>query len=156
MYSYDIMESVLEEEITKLEEHLNIKHEEFLAERTRLDLEIHNVQTDINEGLSKIPRIELIKQQDKYRDVIKKISKSFIENKGSIETKIDRLEDSRNKLIEDSRLEKESVEHNINNIQGFVDRGNTNEVFLAIDAVKNSLILMNNQIKEITERGKSI
>jgi hypothetical protein len=84
MYSYDIMESVLEEEITKLEEHLNIKHEEFLAERTRLDLEIHNVQTDINEGLSKIPRIELIKQQDKYRDVIKKISKSFIENKSPV------------------------------------------------------------------------
>ena len=70
-----------------------------------------------------------------------------MDDRDSIFSKITRLEETKRKIEEDARLGKESIDHNLKNIQDFIDRGNTNEIFVAMEAIKNSITIMNNELK---------
>lgn len=138
----------MESNIEHLRDLIKEKYDALLDEKARIDLVIDDIQKDINQGRTKTPRTELMRQQDIFRAEIKALTKEFISTRDSLSTKIERLEEIKRKREEDIRLGKVSIEYNLENIQKYIDRGNTNEVFLAIESIKNALIIINNKLSE--------
>ena len=142
------METKFQEEIDHLQCIVENKHKVFLKEKEKIHRVIDDIQKDITQGRSDTPRIELIKQQDLHQLEIKELFKEFVTDRDLLVSKITRLEESKSKYEEDIRLGKESVEYNLENIQKYLERGNANEVFLAIDSIKNALVIINNKLGE--------
>ena len=143
------MDTKIEEEIGRLEKIVEEKFNTFNEEKNLVFVKIHEIQKDIDQGRSKTPRIELYKHQDDLKKEIKSLTHSFMSDRDSIYSKITRLEETKKRIEDNARLGKESVDHNLKNIQDFIDRGNTNEMFIAMEAIKNSIIIMNNELKSL-------
>ena len=141
------MDTKIEEEIGRLEKIVEEKFNTFNEEKDLLSVKIHEIQKDIDQGRSKTPRVELYKHQDDIKKDIKSLTHSFMSDRDSIYYKITRLEETKKKIEDNARLSKESIDHNLKNIQDFIDRGNTNEMYAAMEAIKNSIIIMNNELK---------
>ena len=147
------MDTKIEEEIGRLEKIVDEKFTTFNEEKDLLFVKIHEIQKDIEQGRSKTPRVELYKHQDDIKKDIKSLTHSFMSDRDSIYYKITRLEETKKKIEDNARLSKESIDHNLKNIQDFIDRGNTNEMFAAMEAIKNSIIIMNNELKSLKKVG---
>ena len=141
------MDTKIEEEIGRLEKIVEEKFNTFNEEKDLLSVKIHEIQKDIDQGRSKTPRVELYKHQDDIKKDIKSLTHSFMSDRDSIDYKITSLDETKKKIEDNARLSKESIDHNLKNIQDFIDRGNTNEMFIAMEAIKNSIIIMNNELK---------
>jgi flagellar hook-associated protein FlgK len=142
------METKFEKEIEHIKSIIDEKYEKLVSDKTCIDEKIHELQKDINQGRSKTPRTELLDKQDVCRSDIRQLVKTFISERDTLQSKLTRLEDMKHKHDEDIRLGKESIEYNLENIQKYVERGNTNEVFLAIESIKNALVIINNKLNE--------
>jgi len=142
------METKLQDDIDHLHEMIKEKYDALLGEKARIDLVIDDIQKDINQGRTQTPRTELMRQQDIFRDEIRTLTKEFISDRDSLSSKISRLEDIKRKREEDIRLGKESIEYNLDNIQKYIDGGNTNDVYNAIKSIKNALVIINNKLSE--------
>jgi hypothetical protein len=142
------METKLQDDIDHLHEMIKEKYDALLGEKARIDLVIDDIQKDINQGRTQTPRTELMRQQDIFRDEIRTLTKEFISDRDSLSSKISRLEDIKRKREEDIRLGKESIEYNLDNIQKYIDGGNTNDVYNAIKSIKNALVIINNKLGE--------
>ena len=141
------MDIKIVEEIGRLEKIVEEKYEVFVRYKELISIKIHELQKDIEQGRSKISRTDLYKHQDVLKKEIKDLTKNFMDDRDSIFSKITRLEETKRKIEEDARLGKESIDHNLKNIQDFIDRGNTNEIFVAMEAIKNSITIINNELK---------
>lgn len=141
------MDIKIVEEIGRLEKIVEEKYEVFVRDKELISIKIHEIQKDIEQGRSKISRTDLYKHQDVLKKEIKDLTRNFMDDRDSIFSKITRLEETKRKIEEDARLGKESIDHNLKNIQDFIDRGNTNEIFVAMEAIKNSITIMNNELK---------
>ncbi len=141
------MDIKIVEEIGRLEKIVEEKYEVFVRDKELISIKIHELQKDIEQGRSKISRTDLYKHQDVLKKEIKDLTRNFMDDRDSIFSKITRLEETKRKIEEDARLGKESIDHNLKNIQDFIDRGNTNEIFVAMEAIKNSITIMNNELK---------
>tara|TARA_Y100000401_G_scaffold100820_1_gene89942 strand:- start:21 stop:470 length:450 start_codon:yes stop_codon:yes gene_type:complete len=141
------MDIKIVEEIGRLEKIVEEKYEVFVRDKELISIKIHELQKDIEQGRSKISRTDLYKHQDVLKKEIKDLTKNFMDDRDSIFSKITRLEETKRKIEEDARLGKESIDHNLKNIQDFIDRGNTNEIFVAMEAIKNSITIINNELK---------
>ena len=141
----------MDTEIARLEKIVEEKYEVFTKNKESILVKIHQLQKNIEQGKTETPRIELYREQDALKKDIKTLTKSFMVDRDAIYTKIVRLQETKKRMEEDARLSKESIEHNLNKIQDFVDRGNTNEVFGAMEAIKNSLIIINDELKSLTK-----
>jgi len=137
----------MDTEIARLEKIVEEKYEVFVRDKELISIKIHEIQKDIEQGRSKISRTDLYKHQDVLKKEIKDLTRNFMDDRDSIFSKITRLEETKRKIEEDARLGKESIDHNLKNIQDFIDRGNTNEIFVAMEAIKNSITIMNNELK---------
>lgn len=142
------MDTKLQDDIDHLHEMIKEKYDALLGEKARIDLVIDDIQKDINQGRTQTPRTELVRQQDIFRDEIRTLTKEFISDRDSLSSKISRLEDIKRKREEDIRLGKESIEYNLDNIQKYIDGGNTNDVYNAIKSIKNALVIINNKLGE--------
>ena len=140
------METNFEKEIDHIKSIIDEKYEKLVSDKTHMDEKIHELQKDINQGRSKTPRTELLDKQDEYRSEIHQLVKTFISERDILQTKVTRLENIKQRHDENIRLGKESIEYNLENIQKYVDRGNANEVFLAIESIKNALVILNNKL----------
>lgn len=140
------MEAKLQADIDHLHDVIKEKYDTLVKEKDRIDLVIDDIQKDINQGRSKTPRTELMRQQDVFRAEIKALTTEFIADRDSLSSKIERLEDIKRRREEDFRLGKESIEYNIENIQRYIDGGNANDVFHAIKSIKNALVIINNKL----------
>lgn len=143
------MDTKIVEEIGRLEKIVEEKYEIFMKDKELISIKIHEIQKDIEQGRSKISRTDLYKHQDILKKEIKDLTRNFMDDRDSIFSKITRLEETKKRIEEDARLSKESIEHNIKNIQDFIDRGNTNEIFVAMEAIKNSIMIINNELKSL-------
>ena len=143
------MDIKIVEEIGRLEKIVEEKYEAFVRDKELISIKIHEIQKDIEQGRSKISRTDLYKHQDVLKKEIKDLTRNFMDDRDSIFSKITRLEETKRKIEEDARLGKESIDHNLKNIQDFIDRGNTNEIFVAMEAIKNSITIMNNELKSL-------
>jgi len=143
------MDIKIVEEIGRLEKIVEEKYEVFVRDKELISIKIHELQKDIEQGRSKISRTDLYKHQDVLKKEIKDLTRNFMDDRDSIFSKITRLEETKRKIEEDARLGKESIDHNLKNIQDFIDRGNTNEIFVAMEAIKNSITIMNNELKSL-------
>ena len=141
------MDIKIVEEIGRLEKIVEEKYEVFVRDKELISIKIHEIQKDIEQGRSKISRTDLYKHQDVLKKEIKDLTRNFMDDRDSIFSKITRLEETKRKIEEDARLGKESIDHNLKNIQDFIDRGNTNEIFVAMEANKDSITIMNNELK---------
>jgi|TARA_Y100000992_G_scaffold56587_2_gene34296 hypothetical protein len=141
------MDIKIVEEIGRLEKIVEEKYEVFVRDKELISIKIHELQKDIEQGRSKISRTDLYKHQDVLKKEIKDLTRNFMDDRDSIFSKITRLEETKRKIEEDARLGKESIDHNLKNIQDFIDRGNTNEIFVAMEAIKNSITIINNELK---------
>lgn len=141
------MDIKIVEEIGRLEKIVEEKYEVFVRDKELISIKIHEIQKDIEQGRSKISRTDLYKHQDVLKKEIKDLTRNFMDDRDSIFSKITRLEETKRKIEEDARLGKESIDHNLKNIQDFIDRGNTNEIFVAMEAIKNSITIINNELK---------
>tara|TARA_Y100000996_G_scaffold136830_1_gene104029 strand:+ start:100 stop:549 length:450 start_codon:yes stop_codon:yes gene_type:complete len=141
------MDIKIVEEIGRLEKIVEEKYEVFVKDKELISIKIHELQKDIEQGRSKISRTDLYKHQDVLKKEIKDLTRNFMDDRDSIFSKITRLEETKRKIEEDARLGKESIDHNLKNIQDFIDRGNTNEIFVAMEAIKNSITIINNELK---------
>ena len=127
------MDIKIVEEIGRLEKIVEEKYEVFVRDKELISIKIHEIQKDIEQGRSKISRTDLYKHQDVLKKEIKDLTRNFMDDRDSIFSKITRLEETKRKIEEDARLGKESIDHNLKNIQDFIDRGNTNEIFVAME-----------------------
>lgn len=143
------MDTKIVEEIGRLEKIVEEKYEIFMKDKELISIKIHEIQKDIEQGRSKISRTDLYKHQDILKKEIKDLTGNFMDDRDSIFSKITRLEETKKRIEEDARLSKESIEHNIKNIQDFIDRGNTNEIFVAMKAIKNSIMIINNELNSL-------
>jgi len=143
------MDIKIVEEIGRLEKIVEEKYEVFTRDKELISIKIHELQKDIEQGKSKISRTDLYKHQDILKKEIKELTRNFMDVRESIFSKITRLEETKRKIEEDARLGKESIDHNLKSIQDFIDRGNTNEIFVAMEAIKNSITIINNELKSL-------
>jgi hypothetical protein len=143
------MDIKIVEEIGRLEKIVEEKYEVFTRDKELISIKIHELQKDIEQGKSKISRTDLYKHQDILKKEIKELTRNFMGVRESIFSKITRLEETKRKIEEDARLGKESIDHNLKSIQDFIDRGNTNEIFVAMEAIKNSITIINNELKSL-------
>lgn len=143
------MDIKIVEEIGRLEKIVEEKYEVFVRDKELISIKIHELQKDIEQGKSKISRTDLYKHQDILKKEIKELTRNFMDVRESIFSKITRLEETKRKIEEDARLGKESIDHNLKSIQDFIDRGNTNEIFVAMEAIKNSITIINNELKSL-------
>jgi predicted nucleic acid-binding Zn-ribbon protein len=148
LYAHIIMEAKLQADIDHLHDVIKEKYDVLVNEKERIDNLVDDIQKDINQGRSKTPRTELMKQQDELKRQMNTLKKEFIGDRDSLMAKIERLEDIKRKREEEVRLGMESVEYNIENIQKYIDGGNTNDVFHAIKSIKNALVIINNKLGE--------
>jgi chromosome segregation ATPase len=142
------MEAKLQADIDHLHDVIKEKYDTLVKEKERLDLVVDDIQKDINQGRSKTPRIELMKQQDECKAEFKVLKKQFITERDSLTAKIERLEDIKRRREEEVRLGMESIEYNLENIQKYIDGGNANDVFHAIKSIKNALVIINNKLSQ--------
>jgi len=137
------MDTKIQQEIKHLKYNLDLYHTSYMQElehfeekTQRLDFQIENCTSDVKREIIK-------RQKDYYHQQIDILDKNMEKNTNVINSRIALLEEKLASL----REEKRSIEHNIKQLEGALERRNVNEIFDMFEHVKNALTILHEEIK---------
>lgn len=137
------MDTKIQVEIKHLKYNLDLYHTSYMQElehfeekTQRLDFQIENCTSDVKREIIK-------RQKDYYQQQIDILDKNMEKNTNVINSRIALLEEKLASL----REEKRSIEHNIKQLEGALERRNVNEIFDMFEHVKNALTILHEEMK---------
>src|SRR5210317_703114 len=143
------MDVKIQNEIARLENVRDAHNASYICDVEILEQKIEKIESQINRAPSEIKHDILVKQKKYYENEISLRDKSIEQITKSINDKINTMKAYYNEWEKNNLLEKESIEHNIKKIEEYIDRGNTSDIFSALDAVKNALVILKKDLERV-------
>lgn len=140
------MDVKIKTEIRRLEELKNLKQREYIFNVERVEEKIEQSKSQIDRTDSVIKRDILKKQKVYYREEINALDSAIENFTQSVDEKIEGLYKVLEVWIEKNKLEKESIEYNIEKIRDLIKGENMNDVFEMFNSVANSLEIIDKKL----------
>ena len=140
------MDVKIKTEIRRLEELKNLKHREYIFNVEQIEQKIEHSKSQIDRTDSANKRDILKKQKVYYREEINALDSAIEHFTQSVDEKIGGLYKVLEVWIEKNKLEKESIEYNIEKIRDLIKGENMNDVFEMFNSVANSLEIIDKKL----------
>ena len=140
------MDVKIKTEIKRLEELKNLKHREYIFNVEQIEQKIEHSKSQIDRTDSVTKRHILKKQKVYYREEINALDSAIEHFTQSVDEKIGGLYKVLEVWIEKNKLEKESIEYNIEKIRDLIKGENMNDVFEMFNSVANSLEIIDKKL----------
>ena len=140
------MDVKIKTEIRRLEELKNLKQREYIFNVERVEEKIEQSKSQIDRTDSVIKRDILKKQKVYYKEEINALDSAIENFTQSVDEKIEGLYKVLEVWIEKNKLEKESIEYNIEKIRDLIKGENMNDVFEMFNSVANSLEIIDKKL----------
>jgi len=140
------MDVKIKTEIRRLEELKNLKQREYIFNVERVEEKIEQSKSQIDRTDSVIKRDILKKQKVYYREEINALDSAIENFTQSVDEKIEGLYKVLEVWIEKNKLEKESIEYNVEKIRDLIKGENMNDVFEMFNSVANSLEIIDKKL----------
>lgn len=140
------MDVKIKTEIKRLEELKNLKHREYIFNVEQIEQKIEHSKSQIDRTDSATKRDILKKQKVYYREEINALDSAIEHFTQSVDEKIEGLYKVLEVWVEKNKLEKESIEYNIEKIRDLIKGENMNDVFEMFNSVANSLEIIDKKL----------
>ncbi len=140
------MDVKIKTEIRRLEELKNLKHREYIFNVEQIEQKIEQSKSQIDRTDSATKRDILKKQKVYYREEINALDSAIEHFTQSVDEKIEGLYKVLEVWVEKNKLEKESIEYNIEKIRDLIKGENMNDVFEMFNSVANSLEIIDKKL----------
>jgi|TARA_R110000772_G_scaffold49826_2_gene114775 hypothetical protein len=140
------MDVKIKTEIRRLEELKNLKHREYIFNVEQIEQKIEQSKSQIDRTDSATKRDILKKQKVYYKEEINALDSAIEHFTQSVDEKIGGLYKVLEVWIEKNKLEKESIEYNIEKIRDLIKGENMNDVFEMFNSVANSLEIIDKKL----------
>lgn len=140
------MDVKIKTEIRRLEELKNLKHREYIFNVEQVEQKIEQSKSQIDRTDSATKRDILKKQKVYYKEEINTLDSAIENFTQSVDEKIEGLYKVLEVWIEKNKLEKESIEYNIEKIRDLIKGENMNDVFEMFNSVANSLEIIDKKL----------
>ena len=140
------MDVKIKTEIRRLEEHKNLKHREYIFNVEQIEQKIEQSKSQIDRTDSATKRDILKKQKVYYKEEINALDSAIEHFTQSVDEKIEGLYKVLEVWVEKNKLEKESIEYNIEKIRDLIKGENMNDVFEMFNSVANSLEIIDKKL----------
>ena len=140
------MDVKIKTEIRRLEELKNLKHREYIFNVEQIEQKIEQSKSQIDRTDSATKRDILKKQKVYYKEEINALDNAIEHFTQSVDEKIGGLYKVLEVWIEKNKLEKESIEYNIEKIRDLIKGENMNDVFEMFNSVANSLEIIDKKL----------
>tara|TARA_B100000768_G_scaffold129030_1_gene119684 strand:+ start:1922 stop:2377 length:456 start_codon:yes stop_codon:yes gene_type:complete len=140
------MDVKIKTEIRRLEELKNLKHREYIFNVEQIEQKIEQSKSQIDKTDSATKRDILKKQKVYYKEEINALDSAIEHFTHSVDEKIGGLYKVLEVWIEKNKLEKESIEYNIEKIRDLIKGENMNDVFEMFNSVANSLEIIDKKL----------
>ena len=140
------MDVKIKTEIRRLEELKNLKHREYIFNVEQIEQKIEQSKSQIDRTDSATKRDILKKQKVYYKEEINALDSAIENFTQSVDEKIEGLYKVLEVWIEKNKLEKESIEYNIEKIRDLIKGENMNDVFEMFNSVANSLEIIDKKL----------
>ena len=140
------MDVKIKTEIRRLEELKNLKHREYIFNVEQVEQNIEQSKSHIVKTDSATKRDILKKQKVYYKEEINALDNAIEHFTQSVDEKIGGLYKVLEVWIEKNKLEKESIEYNIEKIRDLIKGENMNDVFEMFNSVANSLEIIDKKL----------
>lgn len=140
------MDVKIKTEIRRLEELKNLKHREYIFNVEQVEQKIEQSKSQIDRTDSATKRDILKKQKVYYKEEINALDNAIEHFTQSVDEKIGGLYKVLEVWIEKNKLEKESIEYNIEKIRDLIKGENMNDVFEMFNSVANSLEIIDKKL----------
>ena len=140
------MDVKIKTEIRRLEELKNLKHREYIFNVEQIEQKIEHSKSQIDRTDSATKRDILKKQKVYYREEINALDSAIEHFTQSVDEKIGGLYKVLEVWVEKNKLEKESIEYNIEKIRDLIKGENMNDVFEMFNSVANSLEIIDKKL----------
>ena len=140
------MDVKIKTEIRRLEELKNLKHREYIFNVEQIEQKIEQSKSQIDKTDSETKRGILKKQKVYYREEINALDSAIEHFTQSVDEKIEGLYKVLEVWVEKNKLEKESIEYNIEKIRDLIKGENMNDVFEMFNSVANSLEIIDKKL----------
>jgi len=140
------MDVKIKTEIRRLEELKNLKHREYIFNVEQVEQKIEQSKSQIDRTDSATKRDILKKQKVYYKEEINALDSAIEHFTQSVDEKIGGLYKVLEVWIEKNKLEKESIEYNIEKIRDLIKGENMNDVFEMFNSVANSLEIIDKKL----------
>lgn len=140
------MDVKIKTEIRRLEELKNLKHREYIFNVEQIEQKIEQSKSQIDITDSATKRDILKKQKVYYKEEINALDSAIEHFTQSVDEKIEGLYKVLEVWVEKNKLEKESIEYNIEKIRDLIKGENMNDVFEMFNSVANSLEIIDKKL----------
>jgi len=140
------MDVKIKTEIRRLEELKNLKHREYIFNVEQIEQKIEQSKSQIDRTDSVTKRDILKKQKVYYKEEINALDSAIEHFTQSVDEKIEGLYKVLEVWVEKNKLEKESIEYNIEKIRDLIKGENMNDVFEMFNSVANSLEIIDKKL----------
>jgi hypothetical protein len=140
------MDVKIKTEIRRLEELKNLKHREYIFNVEQIEQKIEQSKSQIDRTDSATKRDILKKQKVYYKEEINALDSAIEHFTQSVDEKIEGLYKVLEVWVEKNKLEKESIEYNIEKIRDLIKGENMNDVFEMFNSVANSLEIIDKKL----------
>ena len=140
------MDVKIKTEIRRLEELKNLKHREYIFNVEQIEQKIEQSKSQIDRTDSATKRDILKKQKVYYKEEINALDSAIEHFTKSVDEKIEGLYKVLEVWVEKNKLEKESIEYNIEKIRDLIKGENMNDVFEMFNSVANSLEIIDKKL----------
>ena len=140
------MDVKIKTEIRRLEELKNLKHREYIFNVEQIEQKIEQSKSQIDRTDSATKRDILKKQKVYYKEEINALDSAIEHFTQSVDEKIEGLYKVLEVWVEKNKLEKESIEYNIEKIRDLIKGENMNDVFEMLNSVANSLEIIDKKL----------
>lgn len=140
------MDVKIKTEIRRLEELKNLKHREYIFNVEQIEQKIEQSKSQIDRTDSATKRDILKKQKVYYKEEINALDNAIEHFTQSVDEKIEGLYKVLEVWVEKNKLEKESIEYNIEKIRDLIKGENMNDVFEMFNSVANSLEIIDKKL----------
>ena len=140
------MDVKIKTEIRRLEELKNLKHREYIFNVEQIEQKIEQSKSQIDRTDSATKRDILKKQKVYYKEEINALDSAIEHFTQSVDEKIEGLYKVLEVWVEKNKLEKESIEYNIEKIRDLIKVENMNDVFEMFNSVANSLEIIDKKL----------
>ena len=140
------MDVKIKTEIRWLEELKNLKHREYIFNVEQIEQKIEQSKSQIDRTDSATKRDILKKQKVYYKEEINALDSAIEHFTQSVDEKIEGLYKVLEVWVEKNKLEKESIEYNIEKIRDLIKGENMNDVFEMFNSVANSLEIIDKKL----------
>ena len=140
------MDVKIKTEIRRLEELKNLKHREYIFNVEQIEQKIEQSKSQIDRTDSATKLDILKKQKVYYKEEINALDSAIEHFTQSVDEKIEGLYKVLEVWVEKNKLEKESIEYNIEKIRDLIKGENMNDVFEMFNSVANSLEIIDKKL----------